>query len=176
MNAPINPSLIRFRPITDADHEFLYKVYASTRSEEMAVTGWNSEAIDAFLRMQFRLQHTQYLQNNPAASFDVILVDAAPAGRLYVSRKADKISIIDIALLPEFRQRGVGGGIMRSLTEEADTKGLVMCLHVEINNPILGFYKKLGFQTKGEHGIYLYMERERRDKQARIKPCLQSGL
>ena len=77
MNAKVNPSLIRFRPITDADHEFLYKVYASTRSEEMAVTGWNSEAIDAFLRMQFRLQHTQYLQNNPAASCDVLLVDAA---------------------------------------------------------------------------------------------------
>ena len=150
-----------FRPITDNDLEFLYKVYASTRSEEMAVTGWNCEAIDAFLRMQFRLQHTQYLQNNPRASFNVILVDTTQVGRLYVDRRTDTISVIDIALLSEFRQRGIGGSIMRSLAEEADAKGLVMCLHVERNNPILGFYKKLGFQTKGEHGIYLYMERER---------------
>ena len=163
MNAKVSPSLIRFRPITDKDLEFLYRVYASTRNEEMAVTGWRMEEMDAFLRMQFRLQHTQYLQNNPSASFDVILVDVTPAGRLYVDRKADKISVIDIALLPEFRQRGVGGSIMRKLAEEADAKGLVMCLHVEMNNPISGFYKKLGFKTKGEHGIYHYMEREQRD-------------
>ena len=104
-----------------------------------------------------------YLQNNPRASFDVILVDTTPVGRLYVDRRADKIAVIDIALLSEFRQRGVGGSLMRNLVEEADAKGLVMCLHVEMNNPILGFYKKLGFQTKGEHGIYHYMERERRD-------------
>ena len=52
---------------------------------------------------------------------------------------------------------------MRNLVEEADAKGLVMCLHVEMNNPILEFYKKLGFQTKGEHGIYHYIERERRN-------------
>ena len=168
MNAKINPSSISLRPITSNDLEFLYKAYASTRSEEMAVTGWNSEAIDAFLRMQFRLQHTQYLQNNPRASFDVILVDATQAGRLYVDRRADTISVIDIALLAEFRQKGIGGCLMRNLAEEADAKGMAMCLHVERNNPILGFYKKLGFQTKGEHGIYHYMEREHRERQARF--------
>ncbi len=168
INAKVNPSSISFRPVTDNDLEFLYKVYASTRREEMAVTGWKYEEIDAFLRMQFRFQHTQYLQNNPRASFDVIIVDTTPAGRLYVDRRVDTISVIDIALLPEFRQRGIGGGIMRNLAEEADAKGLAMCLHVEMNNPILGFYKKLGFRTKGEHGIYHYMEREQRDKRARF--------
>lgn len=162
MNTKVNPASISFRPITDNDLEFLYKVYASTRSEEMAVTGWNREAIDAFLRMQFRLQHTQYQQNNPRASFNVILVDTTPAGRLYVDRRTDTISVIDIALLSKFRQRGIGGYIMRNLAEEADAKGLAMCLHVEMNNPILEFYKRLGFKTKGEHGIYLSMERERR--------------
>lgn len=162
MNAKVNPSSISFRPITNDDLEFLYKVYASTRYEEMSVTGWNSEAIDAFLRMQFRLQHTQYLQNNPRATFSVILVDTTPAGRLYVDRRTDTISVIDIALLSEFRLRGIGGHIMRNLAEEADANGLAMRLHVERNNPILAFYKRLGFQTKGDQGIYLSLERERR--------------
>ncbi len=127
----------------------------------------NSRAmrVPAIFRWTNRVEQNKimYLQNNPRASFDVIFVDTTLAGRLYVDRKADKIAVIDIALLSEFRQKGVGGSIMRNLVEEADAKGLVMCLHVEMNNPILVFYKKLGFQTKGEHGIYHYIERERRN-------------
>lgn len=130
---------IRFRPITDEDMEFLYRLYASTRLTEMAVTGWSESQVEAFLRMQFRLQHMQYMQNYPGASFNIVFVDGTPAGRLYVDRKEDRILVLDIALLPEFRGRGAGGRIMRGLAEEADAKGLMMSLHVEMNNQILPF-------------------------------------
>lgn len=140
--------------------EFLYRLYASTRLAEMAVTGWGESQVEAFLRMQFRLQHNQYTQNYPGASFAIILVGALPAGRLYVDRKEDGIRVIDIALLPEFRGKGIGGRIMRGLAQEADAKGLVMSLHVELNNPILPFYKVLGFKEIELSGIYYFMERE----------------
>lgn len=34
-----------------------------------------------------------------------------------------------------------------------------MSLHVEINNPVRGFYKSLGFEEKELRGIYYHMER-----------------
>lgn len=150
---------IDFRPRTDTDSEFLYTVYASTRIEEMVVTDWTPEQIDAFLRMQFQLQHTHYCQNYAQAMFEVILIDGVPAGRLYVDRQKNKIVVIEISLLPEFRQRGIGGSILRTLVQEADQDGLSMSLHVERNNPILSFYTQLGFCKKDEYGIYYYMER-----------------
>jgi ribosomal protein S18 acetylase RimI-like enzyme len=155
----IHAETIHFRPIKDEDMEFLYRLYASTRLEEMAVTGWGEREVKAFLRMQFGLQHSQYRQNYPGASFDIVLIDGVPAGRLYVERKKEGIRIIDIALLPEFRGQGIGGRIMTELAGEADAKRLTMSLHVEMNNPVRKFYKTLGFKEIERRGIYCYMER-----------------
>jgi len=148
------------RPIADEDMDFLHCLYTSTRLSEMAATGWSEGQTEAFLRMQFRLQHTQYTQNYPGASFDIVLVDGISAGRLYVNRTENRMRIIDIALLPEFRGRGIGGRIMRELIDEADAKRLLMSLHVGINNPILQFYRVLGFKEIELSAIYYYMERE----------------
>ena len=51
--------------------DFLYRVYASTRYEELAPAGWPPEQVEAFLRMQFRAQDTHYRTHFPAAAFAV---------------------------------------------------------------------------------------------------------
>lgn len=155
----MKPMVIGFRPITDADREFLYQVYSSTRNEEMAMTGWGQADIENFLRMQFDLQHTQYTQSYPDASFDIILTDNVQVGRIYADRRNNRITVIEISLLPEFRLMGIGGAIMRKFIEEADEKKLSINLHVECNNPVLPFYKTLGFQVIETLGIYHHMER-----------------
>jgi ribosomal protein S18 acetylase RimI-like enzyme len=151
---------ILFRPVTENDMDFLYRIYASTRLEEMGATGWDKVQVESFLTMQFNLQHIQYMQNYPDASFNLILAGYLPAGRLYVDRKKDSLHIIDVALLQEFRRQGIGGFIMKGLTEEADATGRMMSLCVEMNNPILPFYRALGFREMNLKGIYYYMERK----------------
>ena len=98
----------QLRPFTWDDLEFLYQVYAGTRCEEMARTGWGETQIEEFLRMQFQLQHVQYLDRFKNAAFDIIYVDKTPVGRLYVDRGKKDILVIDIALLPAFRRQGIG--------------------------------------------------------------------
>ncbi|MCP5108611.1 MAG: GNAT family N-acetyltransferase [bacterium] len=151
---------LRFRPITDNDIGFLYNVYASTRAEEMANTGWNQQQTGEFLSMQFNLQHTQYLQNYPAASFDIMLWDGVPIGRLYVDRREKEIRILDISLLPDFRGRGIGSKIMKDLIAEANEKKVPLNLHVLRNNPALTLYEKLGFKKVAENDFYFLMEIE----------------
>jgi ribosomal protein S18 acetylase RimI-like enzyme len=160
MTKKANLELIDFRAITDNDLEFLYQVYADTRAEEMAMTGWDEQQKEEFLRMQFNLQHKQYMDNYKGAQFDIILFNKVPAGRLYVHRKADDIRIIDIALLHQFRRQGIGSKIMLDLIAEADEKKLPLSLHVEHNNPAMGLYERLGFE-KGDmiNGIYYFMKR-----------------
>lgn len=150
---------ISLRPVGEDDLEFLFRLYASTRMDELAVTGWDAAMIEYFLRMQFNLQHSQYLSGHPGASFDLVYSDAVPAGRLYVKRTGREIRIIDIALLPEFRAKGIGSRLMRKLVAEADATGCMMSLHVEMNNPILSFYRSLGFREIELREIYYYMER-----------------
>jgi ribosomal protein S18 acetylase RimI-like enzyme len=147
------------RPATDADREFLLTVYSETRREELAITGWDDGQKEAFLRMQFDLQDSHYRQHYHGASFELILADDIPAGRLYLHRSAGEIRIMDIALLPEFRGQGIGGAIMAGLVHAADHDGLALTLHVERDNPVLAYYGRIGFRTLGEHGVYLFMER-----------------
>lgn len=152
-------SVITLRPITDDDQEFLYQLYASIRAAEKELVGWTNEQWDEFLRMQFYLQHTQYQQNYRHPSLDIIMEAGVPVGRFYVDRRADEYRLIDIAVLPEFRRRGIAGLLLKSLLREAEANGLPVSLHVERNNPILGYYQEVGFRIEEDKGIYLFMVR-----------------
>jgi hypothetical protein len=77
---------ITLRPITPDDEEFLCRVYGSTREEELALTDWDVAQKTAFVQMQFAAQHRYYQENYRQTTFDVILADGVPAGRLYVAR------------------------------------------------------------------------------------------
>jgi ribosomal protein S18 acetylase RimI-like enzyme len=89
----------------------------------------------------------------------VIEAAGAPAGRLYVARWPREIRIMDIALLPAHRRRGLGTAILADLLAEATTTGKVASIHVERNNPALGLYERLGFRTAADRGVYLFLER-----------------
>ena len=151
-------SSVTFRPITDADREFLYRVYASTREEELRQTPWSDEQKTQFLHMQFHAQHTHYQEHYKEARFDIILHDDQPIGRLYVDRRADEIRVIDIALLTEHRSAGIGGQIMKEVLDEAAAAGKPVRIHVEQNNPAMRLYNRLGFRKIGNTGIYDLME------------------
>jgi ribosomal protein S18 acetylase RimI-like enzyme len=145
---------LRFRPITDADLPFLYEVYASTRTEELAPLAWSDAQKMAFLTMQFRAQHADYQQNYPGADRLVVTRADQPAGRLYIERTARAHVVIDIALLPQHRGQGLGVAIMRDLMDEAACAGRLLSIHVEKFNPALRLYRRLGFRTVEDKGVY----------------------
>jgi ribosomal protein S18 acetylase RimI-like enzyme len=150
---------LRLRPVADADRAFLVELYGSTREDELAHVQWDDGTRRAFVEHQFAAQDAHYRGNYPGASLDVIEVDGAPAGRLYVHRGPSDIRIMDIALAPEFRGRGIGTSLLRGLIEEADASGRKLSIHVEANNPARTLYDRLGFKPAGEHGVYVLMER-----------------
>ncbi len=149
---------ITYRRIQDADQELNYRVYASTRAREMARVPWSDAEKEAFLRFQFDAQKKYYDEQFPDASFDLILLDGEPSGRLYVDRREDEIRLVDIALLPEHRGRGIGGRIMRRILHEGEEKGLLVRIHVERDNPAMRLYERLGFEKIEEQGVYHLME------------------
>jgi len=152
------PPEVTFRPIREEDREFLGRLYATTREQEMAVVPWSDAEKAEFLSMQFEAQHKFYRETFAQAELSLILVDGEPAGRLYVDRRTQEIRLIDIALLPEHRGRGLGGRLMRDLLEEAQAAGKPVTIHVERTNPALRLYERLGFRPVEDQGIYYLME------------------
>ena len=120
----LNDGTLTLRKIDASDTSFLYQVYASTRIDEMLLSGWSKSQIDWFLEMQFNLQHTQWQHYYPDAAFDLILLDDIPVGRLYIDRRETEIRIVDIAILPQFRSRGIGTYLLCKLIDEGKEKGI----------------------------------------------------
>jgi len=138
---------------------FLLRLYRSTREDELAmIVDWSDEQKDWFILMQFNGQHTWYQEHYVGASFDIVLVDGVPAGRLYVHRREKEIRLVDISFLPEFRNQGLGTNLLRDLFAEAEAAGTPLTIHVEKFNPAMRLYQRLGFTRIGETGPYDLME------------------
>lgn len=151
---------ISFRPISDDDLPFLFTVYASTRAEELAVTGWPDEMKQQFLAQQFDAQHRHYQRHYPDAEWLVIERGGDPVGRLYVEEWESQMRIIDISLLPAARGGGVGSAILGDLMRDAAAKSKRVSIQVERTNPAMRLYHRLGFVTLEEQAVYHRLEWE----------------
>lgn len=150
---------ITLRPINDADLPILFKIYAETRTEELAkVTWWSASQKEAFLFQQFSAQHQYYLENYVNSTFDLILNHDTPVGRLYVARWENQLRIIDIALLPAYRGSGIGSVLLQQLLDESKFQNLPLTIHVERENPALPWYLRMGFQMVEDKGVYLFLK------------------
>jgi ribosomal protein S18 acetylase RimI-like enzyme len=109
--------------------------------------------------MQFTAQDRYYRDQMPDASYQVVLVDGEPAGRLYLDRRDDELHVLDIALLPEHRGRGLGTRLMGDVLAEADATAKRVTIHVERFNRALSLYERLGFAHVEDQGVYLLLER-----------------
>ena len=156
MSSP--PAAVTLRPVTGDDRAFLVRVYGATRADELAVVDWSDADKAAFVEMQFTAQDSYYREHYPGSTFDVVVVDGVDAGRLYVDRWPDEIRIVDVAVLPEFRNNGVGTHLLETVMDEAAALGRKVSIHVEVFNPARHLYGRLGFTPVAERGVHLLME------------------
>ncbi|WP_420967466.1 GNAT family N-acetyltransferase [Bradyrhizobium sp. B120] len=143
-----------FRRLTEADLPFLGRLYAATRAEELAPVPWSDADKAAFLDQQFRAQHAHYQHYYPNADWLMIARRDEDIGRFYLERWPSQHRIIDIAFLPEHRGKGYGEALLRDAMDEAAAAGKDVSIHVEKLNPAMRLYRRLGFVTEEDKGVY----------------------
>lgn len=146
------------RPVSNTDDDFLYRVYAGSRLEEMAQVSWDEAVKQSFLHMQFAAQQAYYYKQFPEARYDIIVSNGIPVGRLYVDRRENEIRILDIAILPEARWQGIGSHVLRGLMEEARAVQKTLSIYVDETSPSLEWFRGLGFVQADGNGISWLME------------------
>ncbi|WP_245307805.1 GNAT family N-acetyltransferase [Hoeflea sp. IMCC20628] len=142
------------RSMTTEDLGFLSALYASTREDELAPWPWSDEQKATFLEMQFQAQHAHYREHYPDALWLVLERAGKPIGRLYLEQWPSEHRIIDIALMPDTRGQGVGSALLRDVMDEAAGLSKAVSIHVEKTNPAMRLYKRLGFETVEDKGVY----------------------
>ncbi len=150
---------LTLRPVKAADDEFLLSVYDSTRADELSQAEWQEGQRELFVKWQFDLQRREYDARFPDADYFVILIDHLPAGRIWIGRDSEQIRLLDIALLPEFQNRGAGTILLRRLIQESKGSGKPLRHMVFVlNNDAHRFYERLGFVVIEDLGAYKHME------------------
>ena len=137
---------LELRTATDLDEAFLRSVYADARAEEVAAFGWPAAEVHAFLTIQFDAQRRHLRAVYPGSVDAVVVVEGEPAGRLWTDHGADRVTVIDIALLARHRGAGVGGRLLRGLQADAAARGLPVVLQVLRTNRARHLYERLGFR------------------------------
>lgn len=151
---------LQLRQSLASDADFLRALYRDVRSDELAATGWPSEAIDAFCQSQFDFQRQHYRSYYPQALHYLVERDGQSVGRLIVDDSTDALRVIDISLMATLRGQGLGSSLLRCLCDRADAQQKPMALSVEPQNRARHLYARLGFVQLPGDGLYLNMRRE----------------
>lgn len=143
---------VTLRPVAADDENFLFELFRQTAGGELAALG------DVILRMQSNAQLLAYRAEFPAADHQIIMLEDRPIGRVLVERNESENRGVDIALLSEYRNGGVGRMLVQELLDEAARAGKPFRISVVKSNPALHLYQRLGFKTTGETGTQFLME------------------
>ena len=143
IDSPLGP--VTLRTETDADRDFRYRLFCDSRQPEFALL-LPPPAYEQVMRHQFHAQTVSYRADFPRARFDIIELGGQPIGRIVVDRPADVVYIVDQAIVPELRNKGIGTAIMHALMKEARAAGVPVRLMVASQgDPAARLYARLGF-------------------------------
>lgn len=149
---------MRLRAARPGDAPLLHRIYASTRADELALVAWPDAVKDAFLTQQREARDADYARRHPRAERLIVEDADGPVGSLWIDRGEDGLVLLDIALLPEHRGRGVGGMLLEDLQREAAQRGVPLMLQVAATNRASDLYLRLGFRDVGGDEVYRQLE------------------
>jgi ribosomal protein S18 acetylase RimI-like enzyme len=148
---------VTLRRAGPADENFLLRVYAATRAQELAMVPWTDEQKSAFIWMQFAAQQNHYQTHFPEQLQFVVLRDGEPVGRYWVAETTDEIKILDLTLLPQQRNTGIGTYLISKVLAEGKERKKQVVIYVETFNPSQKLFERLGFVAAETEGMHIQM-------------------
>jgi ribosomal protein S18 acetylase RimI-like enzyme len=138
------PAEVSRRRETAADAAFRFALFCQSRAPGEDLAGLDAGLAAPLMRHQFAGQDATLRAAFPYARRDIVEVDGAPVGRIVVDESAHAWTVVDIAILADWRGRGLGA---RLLTEVmAAAAGATVRLRVTTaNGGAARLYRRLGF-------------------------------
>jgi len=142
-----NPALA-VRLVIEADEPFLRGLSHAERRPQFAALGLPEAMLTMMLDQQFQAQRAGYARQFPDAIHMILLHEGEPIGRLTTRLgETGVLHLIDIALLPAMRGKGIGTEAIATAMAAGRALGAVtIALTVMSANPdARRLYERLGF-------------------------------
>jgi ribosomal protein S18 acetylase RimI-like enzyme len=99
------------------------------------VQGWGKPGDEGFLAVD---------NGKPVGAVWIRLLTGDERGYGYIDDHTPELSI---AILPEYRSKGIGGMLLETFLDEIKTRYAAICLSVSTDNPAIRLYRRLGFDV-----------------------------
>jgi ribosomal protein S18 acetylase RimI-like enzyme len=113
--------------------------------------------VDQLISQQLIARERGHSWAHPHAQRQIVLADGRPVGRLSVDRAGDPWHVVDLAVLPRSRRRGIATALLSRLQADAGTAGVAIELYVATENPARNLYERTGFVAMATEGPDLRM-------------------
>ena len=161
MRYQIPAGTIELRSAAAADEPFLRELDGTVVAEQLSLGGLDSEALTPLQRIQFVARRRDRAVRYPTADEQVIILDGRPVGAVVVDRSSERVLLVDLALLPAARRRGIATTIVAALAEEADRPGVPLRAATQTTNAdARRLYARAGFQELDDDGLNVSLERQ----------------
>jgi len=150
-----NVENILLKSANDDDDKFLREVFFDSRRVELEFSGLPLEQINSLLSMQYAAQKQSYKASFPNSHQFIVKIDNKKAGQLLINSEQTAVKIIDIAVLSDFRGKGIGSFLLEKLKSDYEMINLMV---FKMNFGAIRLYEKHGFIVTADTGSYLEME------------------
>lgn len=124
----------------------LFEIFKECIQDLSWATGFSESEKNQYLKTQFELEKKQFVTVYPKAEYYIVIKDNKCIGRLYIDHGENDIRILEIGLIEEYRNRGIGRGIIKNIISKASESNKFVSLQVAwFNQKALKLYEKLGF-------------------------------
>jgi len=149
---------IQLRNKDEHDLEFLFQLFGEIKIAELNINVWPEQMKNQLISMQYSCYEQMIISEYPNADDFIIKYNFQNAGRLQLNKDDSGIKIINISLLPAFRNLGIGSKVIKDLLSEADLGKKPVYLEVDKVNPAFNLYSRLGFEVYHQDEIRYFMK------------------
>lgn len=143
---------IYLRAIEESDKQDVFEIFLNSRPDLLELISYDNQNENVILS-QFDLSQ-RYLDCRELDTRYVIVYENKTIGTLYLRINEKKIEVVSFAILPLFRNKGIGTYILNEIINKYSDEFEIRLNVAWYNNEALKLYLRLGFEEIEDLGVY----------------------
>jgi ribosomal protein S18 acetylase RimI-like enzyme len=136
----------------NGDDDLLRQLFETGRGAPLLSCDLPPVLVDQLIAHQLVARQRDHARNHPLARRQIVLTGDGPVGSLSVDRTGEPWYLVDLAVLPTARGRGIATELLARLLAEAGAARVAVELHVDAENPAERLYRRNGFTETAREG------------------------